>query len=110
MNITNIKQIVPDLFSENLIRGSLFARSIMKAQAASLPFTPVFDALVAIINTKLPQVGELVLTRIISQFRKPFNLKRNNKVGVFFCDRFFFLLTTYIFRSSVTPQPPFLPI
>jgi len=83
VNITNIKQIVPELFSENLIRGrGLFARSIMKAQAASLPFTPVFAALVAIINTKLPQVGELVLTRIISQFRKSF--KRNNKVRVFF--------------------------
>ena len=79
VNITNIKLIVPELFSENLIRGrGLFARSIMKAQAASLPFTPVFAALVAILNTKLPQVGELVLTRIISQFRKSF--KRNNKV------------------------------
>ena len=73
VNITNIKQIVLELFSENLICGrGLFARSIMKAQAASLPFT-VFAALVAIINTKLPQVGELVLTRIISQFMKPFN-------------------------------------
>jgi pre-mRNA-splicing factor CWC22 len=112
VNITNIKLIIPELFSENLIRGrGLFARSIMKAQSASLPFTPVFAALVAIINTKLPQVGELVLTRIISQFRKSF--KRNNKVGVFFCDKFFFLLTTYIFiiiRSSVIPQPLSLPI
>jgi pre-mRNA-splicing factor CWC22 len=53
VNITNIKQIVPELFSENLIRGGgLFARSIMKAQAASLPLTPVFAALVAIINMK----------------------------------------------------------
>jgi uncharacterized membrane protein YesL len=79
----------------------------MKAQASSLPFTPVFAALVAIINTKLPQVGELVLTRIISQFRKSF--KRNNKVGVFFCDRFFFLthyLHSFGIRSSVIPQPP----
>ena len=63
----------------------------MKAQAASLPFTFVFAALVAIINTKLPQVGELVLTRIISQFRKSF--KRNNKVGVFLKGSFFYLLT-----------------
>ena len=67
----------------------------MKAQAASFPFTPVFAALVAIINTKLPQVGELVLSRIISQFRKLF--KQNNKVGVFFYDKFFFLHITYIF-------------
>ena len=47
-----------------------------------------------IANTKLPQVGELVLTRIISQFRKSF--KQNNKVGVFFFCNNFFLLTTYI--------------
>jgi len=50
-----------------------------KAQAASSPFTPVFAALVAIINTKLPQVGELILTRLISQFRRAF--KRNDKVS-----------------------------
>ncbi|KAJ3518351.1 hypothetical protein NM688_g9450 [Phlebia brevispora] len=79
VNVQNIKNVVPELFQENLIRGrGLFARSIMKAQAASLPFTPVFAALVAIINTKLPQVGELVLTRLISQFRRAF--KRNDKI------------------------------
>ena len=79
VNIANIKEIVPELFSENLIRGrGLFARSIMKAQAASLPFTPVFAALVSVINSKLPMVGELVVTRLISQFRRAF--KRNDKV------------------------------
>ncbi|KAG2741214.1 MIF4G-domain-containing protein [Suillus brevipes Sb2] len=79
VNIANIKQIVPELFSENLIRGrGLFSRSIMKAQSSSLPFTPVFAAVVAVINTKLPQVGELVLTRLISQFRRSF--KRNDKI------------------------------
>ncbi|KAG8914047.1 pre-mRNA-splicing factor cwc22, partial [Tulasnella sp. 418] len=79
VNIGNIKDVIPELFAENLVRGrGLFARSIMKAQASSLPFTPVFAAMVAIINTKLPQVGELVLTRLISQFRRSF--KRNDKV------------------------------
>ncbi|KIJ44178.1 hypothetical protein M422DRAFT_114997, partial [Sphaerobolus stellatus SS14] len=79
VNIQNIKHIVPELFSENLIRGrGLFARSVMKAQAASLPYTPVFAALVGIINTKLPQVGELVLHRLVSQFRRSF--KRNDKI------------------------------
>ncbi|KAG8884889.1 pre-mRNA-splicing factor cwc22 [Tulasnella sp. 331] len=79
VNIGNIKDVIPELFSENLIRGrGLFARSVMKAQASSLPFTPVFACMVAIINTKLPQVGELVLTRLISQFRRSF--KRNDKV------------------------------
>ncbi|ETW85352.1 hypothetical protein HETIRDRAFT_311406, partial [Heterobasidion irregulare TC 32-1] len=78
VNIGNIKNVVPELFAENLIRGrGLFARSIMKAQSASLPFTPVFAAVIAVLNTKLPQVGELVLTRLISQFRRAF--KRNDK-------------------------------
>ena len=80
VNVGNIKHVVPELFSENLIRGrGLFARSIMKAQAASLPFTPVFAALVSIINTKLPMVGELLLHRLVSQFRRAF--KRNDKVS-----------------------------
>ena len=118
VNITNIKQIVLEQFSENLIRGrGLFAKSIMKAQAASLPFTPVFAALVASINTKLPQVGELVLTRIISQFtRKSF--KRNNKVGVvflvishFFCSllKKFSLLDRLSFHDHL-PRPSRQPI
>ncbi len=50
----------------------------MKAQASSLTFTPVFAALTAVVNTKLPMVGELVLIRLISQFRRAF--KRNDKV------------------------------
>ena len=52
----NIKHIVLDLFAgANLIRGrGLFCRSIMHAQELSLHFTPVFAALAAIINTKLP--------------------------------------------------------
>ena len=78
VNVSNIKYIVPELFSENLIRGrGLFCRSIMKAQAASLPFTPIYAAMAAIVNTKLPKVGELLLTRLIVQFRKGF--KRNDK-------------------------------
>lgn len=82
VNVTNIKNVVPELFAENLIRGrGLFARSVMKAQSSSLPFTPVFAALVSILNTKLPQVGELVLIRLVSQFRRSF--KRNDKVRLF---------------------------
>ncbi|KAG5925652.1 pre-mRNA-splicing factor cwc22 [Claviceps africana] len=78
VNTANIKYIVPELFGENLIRGrGLFCRSIMKAQAASLPFTPIYAAMAAIVNTKLPQVGELLIMRLVMQFRKGF--KRNDK-------------------------------
>lgn len=78
VNVSNIKHIVPELFGENLIRGrGLFCRSIMKAQAASLPFTPIYAAMAAIVNTKLPQVGELLMNRLIVQFRKAY--RRNDK-------------------------------
>lgn len=50
----------------------------MRAQASSLPFTPIFSSLVAIVNTKLPQIGELLLNRLIRQFLQSY--KRNNKV------------------------------
>lgn len=75
----NIKYIVLDLFAgANLIRGrGLFCRSIMHAQELSLHFTPVFAALAAIINTKLPFVGELLVHRLVSQFRRSF--RRNDK-------------------------------
>ena len=79
VNVMNIKHVVLELFSENLIRGwGLFARSVMKTQVASLLYMPIFAALVSIINMKLPQVGELVLHRLISQFCKSF--KRNDKI------------------------------
>lgn len=102
VNVQNIKMVVPELFQENLIRGrGLFARSIMKAQAASLPFTPVFAALVTIINTKLPMVGELLLTRLISQFRRAF--KRNDKVCGLRVDSYACADQTP--RSSAIPRP-----
>ncbi|KAI1781529.1 MIF4G-domain-containing protein [Hypoxylon cercidicola] len=78
VNVSNIKHIVPELFRENLVRGrGLFCISIMKAQAASLPFTPVLAAMAAIVNTKLPQVGELLVKRLVMRFRKAF--RRNDK-------------------------------
>ncbi|KAJ2970215.1 hypothetical protein NUW58_g9763 [Xylaria curta] len=87
VNTANIKHIVPELFQENLIRGrGLFCRSIMKAQAASLPFTPVLAAMAAIVNTKLPQVGELLAKRLVMQFRKSF--RRNDRAVAGSCTIF----------------------
>lgn len=77
-NSPNLKQIVPELFQENLVRGKgLFCQSIMKAQAASLPFTAIYAAMIAIVNTKLPAVGELLVKRLVLRFRKAF--RRNDK-------------------------------
>ena len=78
VNASNIKNILPELFTENMIRGrGLFARAVMKSQMASPQFSPVFAALVAVVNTKFPELGELVLKRVILQFRRAF--KRNDK-------------------------------
>ncbi|EEF31876.1 cell cycle control protein cwf22, putative [Ricinus communis] len=78
VNATNIKNIIPELFSENLIRGrGLFCRSCMKSQMASPGFTPVFAALVAVVNTKFPEVGDLLLRRIVLQLKRAY--KRNDK-------------------------------
>ncbi|GFP80022.1 pre-mRNA-splicing factor cwc22 [Phtheirospermum japonicum] len=78
VNATNIKNIIPELFTENLIRGrGLFCRSCMKSQMASPGFTDVFAALVAVVNTKFPEVGDLLLRRIILQLQRAY--KRNDK-------------------------------
>ncbi|KAF5747636.1 pre-mRNA-splicing factor CWC22 [Tripterygium wilfordii] len=78
VNATNIKNIIPELFAENMIRGrGLFCRSCMKSQMASPGFTDVFAALVAVVNTKFPEVGELLLKRIVLQLKRAY--KRNDK-------------------------------
>merc|ERR1712113_963903 len=45
---------------------------------ASPGFTHVFAALVAILNSKLPELGDLCIRRIILQFRRAY--KRNDKI------------------------------
>ncbi|KNA08773.1 hypothetical protein SOVF_159590 [Spinacia oleracea] len=78
VNAINIKNIIPELLGENLIRGrGLFCRSCMKSQMASPGFTDVFSALVAVVNTKFPEIGELLLKRIILQLKRAY--KRNDK-------------------------------
>lgn len=61
------------------LRG-LLARSVLQAQAASPIFTHVYAAVVAIINSKFPQIGELILKRLILTFRRSY--RRNLKVSV----------------------------
>ena len=81
VNASNIKNIILELFVENLLRGrDLFCWSCMKSQMESLGFDNVFIALVAVVNTKFPEVGNLLLRRIILQLKRAF--KRNDKVGL----------------------------
>lgn len=77
-NVQNIKNIIPEIFNENLIRGKgILCKSILKAQHASITFTNVYAALISVVNTKLPQIGELLINRLIYQFRRAY--QRNDK-------------------------------
>ncbi|CAK9801047.1 Pre-mRNA-splicing factor CWC22 homolog, partial [Anthophora plagiata] len=78
VNISNIGLITRELLKENIVRGrGLLARSIIQAQAASPTFTSVYAALTAIINSKFPNIGELILKRLVIQFKRGF--RRNDK-------------------------------
>lgn len=39
----------------------------MKSQIASPSFTPVYAALLSVLNTKFPEIGVLMLSRLILQ-------------------------------------------
>ena len=87
VNIANIQHIIPELFKENIVRGrGLLVRSLMKAQMASPAFSHVYAALIAVLNTKLPEIGELVVKRVIGQFKRAF--RRNDKMLCLACTKF----------------------
>lgn len=63
----------------NFYRG-LLARAIIQAQAFSPAYTNVYAALVAVINSKFPEIGELILKRLVNQFSRSY--QRNDKATV----------------------------
>lgn len=66
VNVSNIQNIILELFNENLLRGKgLLTRAIMKAQMASPNFTHVYTALIAVINTKLPDIVRMIIHRVL---------------------------------------------
>lgn len=78
VNASNMDFIVKEILEENIVRGrGLFSQSVIRAQVASPTFTNVYACLTAVINTRFPNIGELILRRLIIQFRKSF--KRNDK-------------------------------
>ncbi|CAB4054057.1 CWC22 [Lepeophtheirus salmonis] len=78
VNTTNLRILVRELFGENIIRGrGLLTQSLIRAQAASPSFTRVYASLSAVINAKFPNIGLLLLKRLILSFRKAF--RRNDK-------------------------------
>lgn len=87
VNVDNIGIITRELLKENIVRGrGLLSKSIIQAQAASPTFTHVYAALVSIINSKFPNIGELLLKRLVIQFKRGF--RRNDKAICLSSSRF----------------------
>jgi pre-mRNA-splicing factor CWC22 len=77
---SNIQRIARELFEHNIIRGrGLLASAIIKEQLRSPYYTPVYAALVSIINTKLPLIGELICKRVISLWRESYTSNDEKK-------------------------------
>ncbi|EOA37414.1 hypothetical protein CARUB_v10011351mg, partial [Capsella rubella] len=79
VNTNNLRHVVLELLEENLIRGrGLLCRSCIKSQIASPLFSDVIAALISVVNSRIPLVGDLLLRRLVLQFRKTYN-DRNDK-------------------------------
>eukprot|EP01128_Nolandella_sp_AFSM9_P003838 TRINITY_DN1689_c1_g2_i4.p1 TRINITY_DN1689_c1_g2~~TRINITY_DN1689_c1_g2_i4.p1 ORF type:complete len:559 (+),score=138.78 TRINITY_DN1689_c1_g2_i4:94-1677(+) len=90
----NIVNIIPELFQENIVRGKgLLCQSLMKSQRSSPNFSNVYCALIAVVNTKIPEIGELICTRLIAQWKKAY--LRNQKT---------LLITTTTFIAHMINQ------
>ncbi|KAJ1357563.1 hypothetical protein KIN20_015737 [Parelaphostrongylus tenuis] len=53
------------MMQDQIVTRGLLVRSIMQAQAFSPVFSHVYAAFVAVINSKFPHIGELLLRRLI---------------------------------------------
>ncbi|VEU20875.1 DEKNAAC101698 [Brettanomyces naardenensis] len=74
----NIREIVLDLFNLNLVRGrGALVKSIMKSQEVSQEHSSVYACLVCVLNSKIPEIGELLVTRLIVHLKR--NLRRKRK-------------------------------
>ena len=79
---STIKPLIHSLFSgANLVRGrGVLVSSVLRASSASPRHAPAYAALMAVISSKLPECGELLLARSILAFRRMY--KRRDRDGV----------------------------
>ncbi|KAI3731033.1 hypothetical protein L1987_62216 [Smallanthus sonchifolius] len=81
VNTSNIKNIIPKLFSLDLIRGrGLFCRACTESQMETPGSADVHAALVAVVNAKLPKVGALLLRRVILQIQIAYKTKDKHQL------------------------------
>lgn len=72
LNSGTIKPLIQELFQKvNLVRlrGPL-CKSVLSAAVSSPKYSDVYAAIIAVVNSKLPEVGELMVKRAILAFRR----------------------------------------
>lgn len=71
VNKENIKIMVVQLFKLNLFRGrGLLCNSLIKSQQLSTVYSDVYSSLVSVINSKIPEIGMLLLKRLIVRYKR----------------------------------------
>lgn len=79
LTCSNVSDLVIEMLECNLIRGrGILARSWIRAQMASPGFTDIYVSFLSVLNSKFPEIGNLVLRRIILQFRRAF--RKNDRI------------------------------
>ena len=75
LNISNFTNAIYELFNEKLLSGhGLLAKSLLKGQLAAPNYTQGYCC----DKSKLPEVGSLIVNRVISKFKKVY--RRNDKL------------------------------
>ena len=78
LSVSNIKVICQESFNEDLIKArGLLVQALLRAQSASISFTPVYAAYVAVISSKLPVIGDICYKRLLHRFSRAY--RRNDK-------------------------------
>ncbi len=100
LNNSNIEHVVIELFNENLDKGrGLLVNSIIKGQMASPSHTQVYSALINIINSKIPEIGGLLIRRLLLQFRRSF--RKNDRLSCHSTVKFFACLIQFKMLSDI---------
>ncbi|GAA0142827.1 RNA processing factor [Lithospermum erythrorhizon] len=82
INSSNIMKIVEETVSLDLIKGrGLFCRAVIKSLEATQTPVPILAAFVAAINIEFPDVGYLLLKRIVLQLKS--TCKSKDRVQLF---------------------------
>jgi pre-mRNA-splicing factor CWC22 len=100
VNKENIKIMVVELFKLNLFRGKgLLCNSLIKSQQLSTAYTDVYASLVCVLNSKLPEIGKLLLNRLIIRYKRAFRREETEK-----CRSIVIFLSELLVFKVSTPQ------